>query len=210
MIGLGEASLRRAVWLAHCWRNGAPHNQSETNSQQHEDYIRWQFDTSHKLFDLYPNFNVRDREVLEIGCGTGGRAAYLASSGAKRVVGIDINEEEIDIAAKHCPILFPETAGRLDFRPSLENDQLDIGQFDTVLLVDCMEHVVSPPSIMRLAHAYTKPGGKCYFSCIGILPPSWVAHGVNPLCELILLGRDNSECDAVVGQSPRVPSSPVR
>ena len=34
-------------------------------------------------------------------------------------------------------------------------------------MVDCMEHVVSPPSMMRLAHGYTRPGGQFFFSNYG-------------------------------------------
>jgi hypothetical protein len=35
------------------------------------------------------------------------------------------------------------------------------------VLIDCLEHVVSPPSMVRLAHSYTRPRGRCYISLFG-------------------------------------------
>jgi 2-polyprenyl-3-methyl-5-hydroxy-6-metoxy-1,4-benzoquinol methylase len=137
----------------------------------YESYYHWQFSSSEKLFRHYPNFDIRGRRVLEIGCGTGGRTAYLASVGPAAVVGIDINADEIRIAKNLSRKFHPQLAGVLEYHVSQENEVLDIGQFDYVLLVDSMEHVVSPPAILRLAYQYTKPGGKCYFNTIG-----WYHH----------------------------------
>ena len=68
-------------------------------------------------------------------------------------------------------MLFPQTKGILEFFTSKEDELLGIGQFDIVVLVDTMEHVVSPPSMMKLAHRYLAPGGRFYFSSIG-----WYHH----------------------------------
>lgn len=133
----------------------------------HEAYIRGQFDSSRRTFALYPNWDIRDKTVLDIGCGTGGRTAYLAATGARRAVGIDINSAEIETAREVCGRLYPEAAGRLEFLASSEDGRLDIGGFDVVVFVDAMEHVVSPARALRLAYDYTKPGGRCYFSTQG-------------------------------------------
>lgn len=167
MPKIGESLLRLAVRITHQSGKNTSSNASLNDVHNYVDYIRWQYESSSRLFALYPDFDPRGKEILEIGCGTGGRAAYLASCGAKRVVGIDINGEEIAVAKRQCAELFPETNSNLEFHTSGEDRPLDIGQFDLVILVDCMEHVVSPPAMMRLAYDYTKPSGKCYFSCIG-------------------------------------------
>ena len=134
-------------------------------SQDWARYIRWQYDSSKQLFAKYPNFDVAGKTVLEIGCGTGGRAAYLAAAGASRVVAMDINAEEIAIARKLVPELFPEIGDRVRYLTNTDDEA--IGQFDIVVLVDCLEHVVSPPDIIRLAYDHTVAGGKCYISSIG-------------------------------------------
>ncbi len=136
-----------------------------------ESYFQWQFDSSEALFSRYPNWNIIGKTVLEIGCGTGGRTAYLASAGARCAVGIDINRDEIAVARRVSSQLHPELTGRLRYLEASETKPLDIGPFDVVVLVDCMEHVVSPPQMMRLAHGYLAPGGQFYFNSGG-----WYHH----------------------------------
>jgi SAM-dependent methyltransferase len=163
MSRLGEAVLRGLVSLTNRTR---PTN--KTASQwSWESYIRWQYDSSERLFSKYPHFDLRGKEVLEIGCGTGGRTAFLAMQGAKRIVGIDINAQEIQIARELCPTLYPGIQGRCEYVVSAEDAALGIGQFDVVVMADCMEHVVSPPRMVRLGYDYTRPGGRFYFSSVG-------------------------------------------
>jgi 2-polyprenyl-3-methyl-5-hydroxy-6-metoxy-1,4-benzoquinol methylase len=168
MSYIGEMILKRLVSLRkHSGRAGA----NSSPDEEWQKYIRWQFDSSAQLFAKYPHWDITGKTVLEIGCGTGGRAAYLATAGACRVVAIDINREEIEVANRFCSALYPQIAGRVEYLTSAENTPLDVGQFDVVLLVDAMEHVVSPPNMMQLAYEYTSPGGQFYFSSIG-----WYHH----------------------------------
>jgi 2-polyprenyl-3-methyl-5-hydroxy-6-metoxy-1,4-benzoquinol methylase len=81
---IGEIGLRALIeFKQRASRNGTPPACPESL----EGYFRWQFDTSAALFRNYPGFDVSGKSVLEIGCGTGGRSAYLAHQGAARVVG---------------------------------------------------------------------------------------------------------------------------
>jgi SAM-dependent methyltransferase len=164
MSRIGEALLRRLVVSTRV----VPGARAKTTvGDSWADYIRWQYDSSAALFAKYRNFDINGKRVLEIGCGTGGRSAYLASSGACEVVGIDINAAEIDIARELVPSIYPDVVGRCTYHVPSGNAPLDIGTFDLVVLVDCMEHVQSPPAMMKLAYAYTKPGGHFYFSSVG-------------------------------------------
>lgn len=135
--------------------------------QDHADYIAMQFASSPSLFSKYPKLDLRGKRVLEIGCGTGGRTAFLASQGVERAVGIDINAAEIEVARREVPKLFPEVASLVEYHVAMESGRLDIGEFDVVVLIDCLEHVVSPPDMLRLAHDYMRPGGQCYISLYG-------------------------------------------
>src|SRR5687768_1815403 len=119
----GEAVLKGLVSLANRVRKP----NTITAQWSSESYIQWQYDSSERLFSKYPNLDVRDKEVLEIGCGTGGRAAFLTMQGARRVVGIDINAQEIQTARELCPTLYPEIKGRCEYVLSAENTPLDIG-----------------------------------------------------------------------------------
>jgi SAM-dependent methyltransferase len=163
MSRLGEAVLKGLVFLM----GGASKAELPSRTGTRESYIQWQYESSDRLFAKYPGFDVRNKDVLEIGCGTGGRTAFLASAGAKRVVGVDINAEEIGIAREICPVLYPETRNRLEYVVTVEDAAPLVGQFDVVIMADCMEHVVSPPRILRHAYEHTRPGGRCYFSSVG-------------------------------------------
>jgi SAM-dependent methyltransferase len=178
MSWIGEALLRSLVR----WR-GSGAAVGEQTASSWDSYVRWQFESSARLFSRYPDFDPAGKSVLEIGCGTGGRSAYLATQAA-RVVGIDINREEIEIARKQCAELYPQTRERLTFHASSENDLLPLGEFDLVLLVDAMEHVVSPPSMLRLAYRYTRPGGWFYFSTMGWYHHSGSHTGLLPFVNL--------------------------
>lgn len=176
MSQLGEFVLRNII----ARRKGIPVTKIDT----HEAYHRWQFESSPSLFAKYPDFSLGGKSILEIGCGIGGRSAWLATQGAARVVAIDINAEEIAIAIQLRDELYPALAPMLEYLVSREDGMLDIGQFDYVLMVDMMEHVVSPPSILRLAHAYTKPGGACFFSTFGWYHHSGSHTGLIPWANL--------------------------
>jgi SAM-dependent methyltransferase len=148
-------------------------------------YIKWQYKSSSNLFAKYPNFDVTNKSVLEIGCGTGGRTAYLAAAGAKRAVGIDINKSEIATATQVLPQLYPELGDRLEFHACQENAAVDIGKFDVVMLIDCLEHVVSPPDMLRLAHDYTAEGGRCFVSLYGWYHARGSHFGMMPFVNLV-------------------------
>jgi SAM-dependent methyltransferase len=164
MSAVGELVLKSIVSLRTRRANG--HANEHPSEDDFAAYIQWQYESSPKLFAKYPaSFDVRGKTVLEIGCGTGGRTAYLASLGAAKTVGIDINRDEIAIAQREVKRLYPHLD--VQYRASTESDRLDIGKFDVVVLIDCLEHVVSPPNMVKLAHEYTADGGRCFISLYG-------------------------------------------
>jgi SAM-dependent methyltransferase len=121
--------------------------------------------------DMLPDFDVRDKRVLDIGCGMGGRTTWLARNGAREVVGIDINEKEIRDAERLRREFHPDVQN-VSFHVSKENEvQPSLGSFDYVLLIDSLEHVVSPFKAIQLAAKYVRPQGKIYFTTIG-----WFHH----------------------------------
>jgi len=82
MSSFGEFCLRSLVRF-----RGAKSGTTPNTEDTFEDYFSWQYDGSALKFSLYPGFEPKGKTVLEIGCGTGGRTAYLASTGTARLVG---------------------------------------------------------------------------------------------------------------------------
>ena len=92
--------------------------------------------------------------VLEIGCGTGATLGWLRQSGlASETIGVEIVE-----AAATQARAFADKVHCLDF----ERHDLPAGhgQFDVILCLDVLEHMVDPWKVVdRLVTGYLKPGG---------------------------------------------------
>ena len=184
MSKLGEAILKAIVSNRKRSQRGDPSgNGAQLDGS--EEYFRWQFESSEALFAKYPNWDIQGKTVLEIGCGLGGRSAYLAASGARCVVGIDINAGEIHEAPDLCARVCPKALDRIQYLSCKENERLPIGQFDVVILVDAMEHVVSPYQVVQAAYDYVVPGGKFYFSSYGWYHHSGSHTGLLPFVNVL-------------------------
>lgn len=78
----------------------------------------------------------RDKVILDVGCGSGYGDNYLASSGARKVIGGDVSEEAIEYAVKHYP-----REGLHFLR--LDGGRLPFGEryFDVVISFEAVEHM---------------------------------------------------------------------
>ena len=111
--------------------------------------------TSPKLLDY-----IRDKVVLDYGCGPGYQAVAMAREGARSVVGIDINQKWLEraraLAAEN------KCDDRVSFSEagSFLAESSNRGKFDVVLCCGSFEHFGD--SAKELAHmkSLTRPGGK--------------------------------------------------
>ncbi len=137
-----------------------------------EDYWKWQWDSSEDLFSLYRGLDVRGKQVLEIGCGIGGRTAWLMSRKPERVLALDISAEAIRTARRLQRRRIPDSRSRLEFRVSGERyPELPSESVDTVLIVDTLEHVRDPRLTLSEAFRLLRPGGELFFGTSG-----WYHH----------------------------------
>ena len=74
----------------------------------------------------------RDAAVLEVGCGPGNLLLYLAGEGFTKARGIDISEEQVQIALERG--LDAEVADVFDFLPRA------LARFQVVFAIDFVEH----------------------------------------------------------------------
>ncbi|HKT53489.1 MAG TPA: cyclopropane-fatty-acyl-phospholipid synthase family protein [Caulobacteraceae bacterium] len=105
-------------------------------------------------------------EVLEIGCGWGGFAAFAAGEVGARVTGVTISREQYDFARKR---LFEEgLAEKVDIRLT---DYRDVdGAFDRVASIEMFEAVGERywPSYFQKVRDALKPGGRAGLQVITI------------------------------------------
>ncbi len=90
---------------------------------------------------------LEEGEVLDVGCGDGLLLEYLKKQGLE-VTGIDISEKAIEICRERgLTCMQGDITSTLPFVNS---------SFDSVLIVDVLEHLFQPLDVLREAHRITK------------------------------------------------------
>jgi SAM-dependent methyltransferase len=103
-------------------------------------------------------------EVLEVGSGSGGPAAYLAAAKECRVTGVDINEHGVRNASA-----LAQARGlseRLHFEVVDAGRPLPFadGRFDAILSNDAMCHIANRLAVLREWRRVLRPGGRALFT----------------------------------------------
>jgi len=100
----------------------------------------------------------RDTVVLDVGCGVGATACYLAKTHGCQVVGVDANEAMI--ARAHERAQDEGVTDRVEFRVADACDlPFEDGQFDVVLVESVLTFVADKQQAIRECARVTRPGG---------------------------------------------------
>ena len=146
--------------------------------ESEEVYFNYQYRNTEYLFrNLYSrHVDFADKEVLDLGCGFGGRTTwYAVNSGCRSIIGVDIdryslsvaNRESPRIKAQH-PIRFQEIPpSRLPFQDK---------SFDIVVCDETLEHVADPLTLLRECKRVLRTGG---YLCMSIGPLYYSALGAH-------------------------------
>ncbi len=114
---------------------------------------------------------LKDREVLDVGCGGGLLAEGMAVRGA-RVLGIDMAPTALEVARLHAL----ETGVELEYRQQTVESLAEErpGSFDVVTCLEMLEHVPDPASVVTACARLVKPGGSVIFSTINRNPKAYL------------------------------------
>ncbi|MGD9055421.1 MAG: class I SAM-dependent methyltransferase [Desulfobacterales bacterium] len=113
--------------------------------------------------------------VLELGCGIGAVAAYLAQNYNMHVWGTDTDPAQIHIARQR----YPETA-HLTYRvEDAANLSFEDADFDLVVSQNVFHHMVKWQSAVREIARVLKEGG--YLLWLDLAFPKWIAQPFRPL-----------------------------
>ncbi|MGA9033918.1 MAG: bifunctional 2-polyprenyl-6-hydroxyphenol methylase/3-demethylubiquinol 3-O-methyltransferase UbiG [Sulfuricaulis sp.] len=154
-----------------------------------------EFKPLHEINPLRLNYindrvGLKDKTVLDIGCGGGILAESMAAHGA-RVMGIDLGEAPLAVAKLH----LKESGLKVDYRhvsaEDLAHEQPEA--FDVVTCMEMLEHVPDPASTIAACARLVKPGGQVFFSTINRNPKSWLFAIVGAEYVLNLLPKGTHE-----------------
>lgn len=103
----------------------------------------------------------RNKEVLEVACGAGLGLGYLAK-GALRVVGGDIDENNLRFAREHY-----QGRDNIELR-ALDAHKLPFEDksFDVVLLYEALYYLANPELFVNECHRVLKEGGVCLIATV--------------------------------------------
>ena len=102
-----------------------------------------------------------DKTVIDFGCGKGEEAVEIAMRGARRVIGVDIRSDLLEIAHASA-----ERAGVSDCCTFTE---VPSERADVIVSLDAFEHYENPAETLRVMESILKPGG-CILVSFG---PPW-------------------------------------
>jgi len=133
---------------------------------------------------------LKDKRVLDIGCGGGILAESMAALGAE-VTGIDLGEAPLAVAKLHQK----ESGVKVEYRrvSAEELAREQPGGFDVVTCLEMLEHVPEPASTVAACARLVKPGGQVFFSTINRNPKSFLFAIVGAEYVLKLLPRGTHE-----------------
>lgn len=121
------------------------------------------------LYDAFPGFihAIKDKEILDFGCGAGYQAVALAKNGAKYVLGLDINKRALEKGRELAEKL--NLNEKVNFSENLTERVKN--KFDIVISQDSMEHFLNPLSILNEMKSALKQNGDIFIT----FGPPWFA-----------------------------------
>lgn len=133
-----------------------------------KSYAEWQFEKAPETLKCYHEpYNAlkmfRDKRILDIGCGAGGKSLYYATLDAVRVVGVD-NVPKYEIEANE----LAKKLGLQDKFTFICESALQLpypdNSFDTIIMNDFMEHISDPEAAIEEALRLLTPDGLLYIN----------------------------------------------
>jgi 2-polyprenyl-6-hydroxyphenyl methylase/3-demethylubiquinone-9 3-methyltransferase len=180
------AELEKFATLAHRWW--------DQNSE---------FKPLHEINPLRLDFidqraQLRDKRVLDVGCGGGILAESMVQRGAE-VTGIDLGEKALKVARLHSLESGVKVNYRLVAVEALAAEEPE--SFDVVTCMEMLEHVPDPVAAISACSRLVKPGGHVFFSTINRNPKAYLFAVIGAEYVLNMLPKGTHEYEKFIKPS---------
>jgi len=140
-------------------------------------YSKWrQATTGESVRHLQP-IEIEGRTVLDFGVGRGGPAVWMAEQGARRVVGVDIDDFFLEVSRRYVERVDPQARLPIEIlRSEPSRVPLADASVDAILCLRTFERVADPEAVLCEWHRLLVTGGLAYVS----FGPLWYhPHGIH-------------------------------
>ena len=140
-----SAQLRQEIYGEDIGQN------SWLTADEHRSWLAW--------LNLTP-----ETHALEVACGSGGPALFLARTTGARVTGVDIDEQGVAQANRMAQAL--SLAERADFQQADASQPLPFedATFDAILCIDAINHLPDRLAVLGEWRRMLKPDGRLLFT----------------------------------------------
>jgi len=111
------------------------------------------------FFDRFSEIKYDGLKVLDLGCGHGAISIELAMKGAKKIIGVDIDNNRIDFATKNLKINFPNFINKITFK-CIDFCKINDNDFDLIISKASFEHFIELDTLLIEMKNKLKIGGK--------------------------------------------------
>jgi len=140
-----------------------------------EDYFRGREHSASQDYDRIRSLvDLKDRTVLDLGTGTGGKGAFWKKMGARRVVGVDLLLDPValrglagKVGLENMPDLAQADGAALPFADEA---------FDVITIHDVFEHLLNPQEVLEECFRVLVSGG-----LVSIITPHYYGLSGNHL-----------------------------
>jgi 2-polyprenyl-6-hydroxyphenyl methylase / 3-demethylubiquinone-9 3-methyltransferase len=151
-----------------------------------------------RLGFMQSHLALRDKNMLDVGCGGGLLSEALALAGA-RVSGIDLSEDLLEVARLHAL----ETGVTVDYQNQSAEQfaSTKAHQFHAISCMEMLEHVPDPASVIRACGQMLLPGGWLFLSTINRTTKSFAQAIVAAEYVLSLVPKGTHHFDKFISPS---------
>jgi len=155
----------------------AIHRELEIAKLSIEANQKWAYEEAKRIaFAFDPYWDIRNKDVLDIGGGFGGKLPYYLEQGVNSLVEIDVDYQSIKTIQQSLDVYRLDDQARTRVKLAVSDGAtlpFPSDSFDTIIAINVFEHIIQFEQALLETFRVLKPGGLAFIH----LPPYYSAWG---------------------------------